>query len=570
MYFIKQSFLLFIFFFQLTAFAAVGFQINGVEKDAKNNVAVFLQGLSEPEDADNKTYLKKVEQSALKALNALGYYQAKLKTDVSGDPGRQTVTINITPGAATRVSKLSLRIVGEGHNDPQLKKLLENFPVKVNDVLHHKHYESAKESLQRIAQQHGYFDAIYEKSRVEVTSKNNSAVVYLWFDTGIRYQFGELLFNTELPAEKYIRSLQTFAIGDPYDAQLLNTFNMDINRTGYFKNITIFPDLQSKHDAQVPLRVIANMRPEDSFDIGLGYSTDEGVRGKFRWFRPWVSSQGHSVEANIVASVPKQEASLTYKIPLEDPIYDYFSIQTGLKMVDQNNTNTNQYLVGLNRHRRLSNNWLRTLFVKYNYESGVQGQQDYSKQLIIPGVSFRRTNSRGGINAYWGDKRLVSLEASNSWWLSSEDLVKAYGQTKLLRSYNGQQIVAYAELGAIYADSINNVPSSMRFFTGGDQSVRGYNYESIAPKDEQGLLLGGLYLAAVSLEYRFPISENWKLALFSDAGTATDDFSEDISSSAGIGAVWASPVGPIRLYLARPFTHNTSSLALHFMIGPEL
>jgi translocation and assembly module TamA len=302
----------------------------------------------------------------------------------------------------------------------------------------------------------------------------------------------------------------------------------------------------------------------------LGFSTDEGVRGKFRWIRPWVNDYGHSIEGNLVASIPKQEASLIYKIPLADPLYDYLSIQTGYKMVNQNDTDTAEYIVSLNRHWRLENDWLRTLYLKYNYETGLQGQQDFTTQLILPGISFRRSRTRGGINATWGDKKLVFAEVSDNLWFSSDDLVKLYGQIKLLRSANGHQFLTYAEAGAIYADSIYNVPSSMRFFTGGDQSVRGYDYESIAPKDDQGYLRGGRYLTVASLEYRYPISENWKLALFTDAGTATDDFSEQISSSAGAGFVWASPVGPIRLYLAKPFTNQEISLAFHFIIGPEL
>lgn len=566
----KFSFLLLIIFYNSTAFTAVGFAINGVEKEAKDNITVFLQKLTEPKNADNETYLKRVKQSTYEALNALGYYQVKLNTEVSGDIGRQTVIINIVSGAATRIAKLSVKITGEGQDDPQFKKLLKEFPLKLNAILHHGDYEAAKNSFKKIAQQQGYFDAQYDKSLVEVASKNSSAVVYLWFNTGIRYQFGELLFDSDIPAEKYIRSLQTFAIGDPFDSQLLSKFTTDINKTGYFRNITILPALQDKQGLQIPLHIIAKMRPEDSFHVGIGYSTDEGVRGKIRWLRPWVNNQGHSIEANISASVPEQAYSLAYKIPLGDPLYDYASIQTGYKRVDQNDTETDQYLLTFSRHQRLAKNWLRTIFVKYDYESGIQGQEKFSSQLIIPGISFRRTRSRGGMNPDWGDSRSVSLEASNNLWFSSDDLIKGYGKIKLLRSSQSHQLVTYAELGAIYTDTIADVPASMRFFTGGDQSVRGYSYESIAPEDEQGYLLGALYLAVASVEYRFSVSENWKLALFSDAGTATDDFSEDISSSAGLGVIWGSPIGPVRFYLARPFTHNTSSLALHFMIGPEL
>lgn len=562
-------FLLLIIFYNSTAFA-VEFKIYGVEKEAKKNISVFLQKLSKPQNAANGSYLKRVNESVHEALNALGYYQAKLNTEVSGDSGQQTVIIKIDSGLQTRIRKLSVKVTGEGQDDPKFEALLKDFPLKLNAALHHGDYEKAKNSLKNLAQQLGYFDAQYDKSLVEVTSKNNSAEVYLWFNTGIRYQFGELRFDSKLPAEKYIRSLQPFTSGDPFDFQVLSKFNAEISRSGYFSNINILPLLQDKQGIQIPLDVIANMRPQDSFNVGLGYSTDEGVRGKLRWLRPWVNNKGHSIDANISASTSEQEVSFAYKIPLSDPLYDYVSIQTGYKRVAQNDTETDQYLVTFSRYQRLSENWLRTLFVKYDYESGIQGQDKFSSQLIVPGISFRKTRSRGGMNPVWGDSRFISLEASDDLWFSSDDLIKGYGKIKVLRNYNNHQLVTYAELGAIYADTIDDVPSSMRFFTGGDQSVRGYSYESIAPEDEDGFLLGGRYLAVASLEYRIALRKNWKLALFSDVGTATNDFSENISSSAGLGAVWASPIGPIRFYLAKPFTRDTSSLGFHFMIGPEL
>ena len=567
---LKLCFFILITCFHASPFAQIKFAVNGLNDSASNNVALFLTGLHEPDNADNKTYLKQVEESAREALTALGYYQVEMQLSVSGIAKKQTVLLAIQPGVVTRIKKLNIRITGEGKKDPAFTALLDNFAVKLNDALHHGNYEAAKKSLNRLAQRRGYFDAKYDKSTVEVTSKNNSALVYLWFDTGVRYQFGKLIFSTANPAEKYVRSLKNFTTGAPFDAQILNQFNLDINKTAYFSNITLLPEIQNKQGLRVPINVIANMRPQDSFNVGLGYSTDQGVRGKFRWLRPWVNNYGHSIEGNIVASIPKQEASLIYKIPLEDPVYNYVSLQTGYKTVNQNDTDTNQYLLSLSRHWRLSNQWLRSLFIKYDYEYGMQGQQEFSTALVIPGISFRNTRIRGGVNAYWGDNKLISLEASNGWWLSDENLLKVYGRSKWLRSYHEQQFVTHIELGAIYADAIASVPSSMRFFTGGDQSIRGYQYESIAPIDEQGYLAGGRYLAVASLEYRFPVSQNWKIALFTDAGTATNDFSENIAQGAGVGAVWASPVGPIRMYLAKPFTGETSSLSLHFMIGPEL
>jgi translocation and assembly module TamA len=557
-------------FHTTNSYAEIKYSINGIDSDARDNVEIYLQALDVPKQADNKDYLSEVKKSAKSALSVFGYYQPVIDITVGGEPPTQTVDLIIDIGPQTLITSSQVTLLGEGKDDPLFIGLLESFSLSEGAVLKHVNYESAKSSLKSLARRYGYFDAKFLTSSVEVESLNNSATVLMIFDTGPRYQFGELTFPEELEVDKFVVSLKNFNAGDPYDARKLSEFNADLSQTGFFKSITILPEFANKQGLQIPLQVLSAMHPQDSFTSGLGYSTDEGIRGKFGWTRPWINQYGHSVEANIVASIPEQEASLTYKIPLEDPLYNYMSLQYGYKMYDQNDTDTTQYIIGANRYWRLENDWIRSIFIRYDHETGTQGQQEFRNALIIPGISYSRTRSRGGINPTWGDQLLGSFELSNEWWLSSDDVVKVYGQSKILRTYNGHQFVASAELGAIQVDSIYSVPSSMRFFTGGDQSVRGFDYESIAPEDDDGFLIGGKFLTVGSLEYRFPVTDKWKIAVFTDVGTATDDFSETLSSSAGAGVVWASPVGPIRFYVAKPITNEINSFAIHFMIGPEL
>jgi len=516
--------------------------------------------------------LTEVKKSVQSALTVFGYYQSEVAVQASArvDDEVQTVMLDITSGPQTRITISNIELSGEGKDFRALAKLKDSFKLNEGDPLLHANYEAAKSSLKAVARRYGYFDAKFEKARVEVTSANNSAEVTLLFATGARYLFGDLVFKSALPVDKYVRSLRHFDVGSDYDTTKLGEFNQDLSETGYFKSITILPDYNQKEGLLVPLNVIATMQPEDSFNAGLGYSTDDGLRGSFGWSHPWLNDAGHSIEGTLNASLTKQEAAITYKIPLADPLYDYLSLQTGYQMLDQNDTDTTLYVASINRHWRYDNLWRRTIFIRYEHEQGLQGQQDFSTSLFIPGVSFSRTRARGGINTTWGDKIIASLEVSNEWWLSSDDLVKVYTQSKFIRTYKGHQFVGMVELGAIQSDSIYNVPSSMRFFTGGDQSIRGFDYESIAPEDSDGLLVGGRYLAVGSLEFRFPILDSWKVALFGDIGTATDDFSEELSSSAGAGVVWASPLGPIRLYVAKPITNKVNAFAIHFMIGPEL
>ena len=595
------------------AFASIDYQITDIDSEAIKNIEITLSSLSEPKDASEGAFLSEVKKETNEALIALGYYQAKISVrvindqeeekkeeheegqeadqqeqkksqdelennkdvdstdDTKEDESDQTVAISIDLGPRVIITNLSIKLEGDAKFDKHYLALLNDFIIKEQDPLNHGKYEEAKKSLVKLAHRFGYFHSHYEKATVEVTSKTSTATVFLWFDSGPRYKFGKLKFSEELDANPFVESLENFKQGDFYDANLVNEFNADINDTGYFTSSTVYPDIENVNkNLEVPMNVILTMRPEDSFSVGLGYSTDEGVRGKFRWTRPWVNKYGHSIEGNVVASIPKQEASLVYKIPLEDPLYNYLSLKTAYKLLDQNDTDTVQYIFGINRHWRLSNRWLQTIYIRYDNESGRQGAQDFATELILPGISYSRSQTMGGINATWGDKQLVFFEVANKAWFSSDDVIKTYGQTKWLRTFAGHQFVFSAELGAIQADSIYNVPASMRFFTGGDQSVRGFQYESIAPKDSHGYLVGGKYLATASFEYRMPISRNWKIATFYDLGTATDDFSEPTSAGTGLGVVWASPVGPLRVYVGIPLTESDDNFTIHFRIGPEL
>jgi translocation and assembly module TamA len=571
----KVLFLLSTLFVHGSLYADVIFSIEGVDnKDVKENIVILLKALSQPQDANSQSYLQQIQSSTRQAVTALGYYQMNLDINVTGETDKQTVTLLVNLGMATRITELNLKLIGEGTSDPDFVKIVENFTLKKNDILHHGKYEQGKSQLKNMAQQHGYFDAKFVKASVDVISQNNSATVNIWFDTGIRYQFGELFFSPEdLPAKKFVSALQNFKAGDPYDSQTLIKFNTETNRTGYFKNISIVPEIKKKKGRQIPLLVLASMRPTDSFSAGIGVSTDEGIRGKFRWTRPWINQYGHSIVGNVVASVPQQEASLAYNIPISDPLYHYYSIKTGYKFLDNNDTNTERYLFSVGRYKRLENNWLRNVFIRYDNESGVQGQQAFSTELIMPGISFSRTRLRGGLHPTWGDTQQYEVAVSHKSWLSSSNLFKVYGKAKFLRSYKKQQFFSTTAVGALYTDSIYNVPASLRFFAGGDQSIRGYSYESIAPEDAQGYLIGGKYLAVQSLEYRFPVAANWKLASFIDAGTATSTFSEPVSVGAGLGIVWSSPIGPVRFYVAAPVNNSDTTLnkwMVHFMIGPEL
>ena len=138
--------------------------------------------------------------------------------------------------------------------------------------------------------------------------------------------------------------------------------------------------------------------------------------------------------------------------------------------------------------------------------------------------------------------------------------------------YDRHRFVVRGNLGWIEADNFDKVPPDLRFFAGGDRSIRGYKYKSISPKDDDDKLIGASKLATGSLEYQYNVSGKWWGAVFVDSGEAVSDIREsDFKTGAGVGVRWQSPVGPIKLDIARPIGDKEEhGLQFYIGLGPEL
>jgi translocation and assembly module TamA len=132
------------------------------------------------------------------------------------------------------------------------------------------------------------------------------------------------------------------------------------------------------------------------------------------------------------------------------------------------------------------------------------------------------------------------------------------------------RLIARAELGATLADSVADIPTSRRFYAGGDNSVRGYAYEELSPTLPDGEKTGGKNLVFTSLEVDRRVTGDWFAAAFVDAGNAFNDFGQmDIKPSAGVGVRWLSPIGLVRFDVAKPL-QDDGDVRIHLVIGPDL
>jgi translocation and assembly module TamA len=125
-------------------------------------------------------------------------------------------------------------------------------------------------------------------------------------------------------------------------------------------------------------------------------------------------------------------------------------------------------------------------------------------------------------------------------------------------------------LGAIRTDDFTKIVPSQRFFAGGDRSVRGYDFESLAPRNALGSVIGGRYMATASIEVDWLIKGDYGAALFYDAGNAANEASMDFSRGMGIGFRWRTPLGMLRVDFAHPLDDPDTNVRLHLTIGTPL
>ncbi|MEF1290641.1 autotransporter assembly complex protein TamA [Vibrio sp. M260118] len=549
---------------------SVDLSIKGLEGELEDNVDAYLSSIPESEYQTNLRFRSRLEKNITDALNALGYYHPQISFEVADDNSK--LTIQVEPGPAVELKQVDIQITGEAHDDADFIALIKSSGIKEGDILNHSLYDGLKSSIRNLALQKGYFEGDFTASRLEVAPELNQAFIYLHYDSGIRYHFGDnTVTGSQIELDR-VESLSPYEQSDPYLVSKVGEYNQNLSNTDWFSSVFVEPDLSKLGQGrELPMKVSLAPQARNKLETGIGYSTDTGIRGSLKWKKPWVNSRGHSFDSSFSLSSPEQTVTLGYRIPLEDVLNEYYRIQYGMKNVDNRDTKSLESNLAVERHWVLDNGWHRTLYVRYLLENYTQGLQDDNAQFVLPGITFSRSRIRGGSMPTWGDRQSFTLEYGDPNALSETRVTRLLGGMTWIRSAGSNHRGLFrVDGGANFSEEFSKLSPSLRFFAGGDNNLRGYSYESISPVDESGALTGAKYMITSSLEYQYRVYGDWWGAVFYDIGDAFND-SPELKRGTGVGVRWASPVGPIRLDFAWGLdAKEGDEFKLHFTLGPEL
>ena len=559
-------------FVAFSAFAeqTVDIEIRGIKGErAVRNTELNVE-LIDIQEMDGSERCKQLVTEAVdKGLRVFGYYSSSVTFELKMRKGKRNLLIaHVTPGEPTRIAGSDVQIEGEAAQDEAFEALRKNLP-KDGELVEHQKYEDYKNNISALALARGYLDGEFAVSRLEISPETHQAWWRMRFDSGVRYHYGVIKFSHAQIRRDYLQNMLQIKSGEPYLVNQLSVLSNDFSSTNWFTSVLLQPRIDEKNK-QVDLDILLYPRKKNAMELGVGFATDTGPHLQIGWRKPWINDRGHSFRTNLYLSSPKQTWEATYKMPLlKNPLNYYYEFSTGLENENDNDTKTTAATLAGLRYWNNAEGWQYFAGMRARYDKFTQAGIEDKTLLVYPTGGFTRTRLRGGIFPSWGDAQKITVDVAHKGALSEVSFFKLQASSGWVRTYaDKHRIVTRAEIGYLHTKDIHKIPPVLRFFAGGDRSVRGYGYKKISPRDRNNKLIGGSRLFSGSFEYQYQVYPSWWSAVFVDAGLAANRFSKrELRYGAGAGVRWASPVGAIKFDIATPIRDKDSSKNIQFYIG---
>jgi translocation and assembly module TamA len=501
------------------------------------------------------------------ALQALGYYAASVKSELVTGKDCWRATFTIDPGKPIRIRELDVKAEG----DPIFAVAAAQSSLREGAVLDQGAYDALKRRWSDLAIERGYRDAKFLESRIDVYPDEHAADIVLHFDAGERYRFGAIRLDQSVLSDRLVRAYVPFKAGDLYDGRLLTTLYVALADSGYFQTIDIRQGEPDRETREVPIEIALTAAKRRLVTYGAGFSTDTGPRLRFGRTNRRFNDRGHQFGINAQLSPVISEVTASYRFPHGDPRTEWINFDVGLKKEDTDTSKSDSLEFGAQRVVERPHNWTRTQKLGLLIEDFDVADQSGRSTLLMSGIDWARTRADNALRPHRGYRLDFEVRGASDALLSDTSFVQAIAAGKWIWSLPGMgRVLVRGRVGATDVGSFADLPPSVRFFAGGDNSVRGYDFQTLGPTDDSGKVIGGSSLATASFEYEHPLHERWSLAFFVDSGNAFEGSHFTAKTGAGLGGRWQSPLGPIRIDLAHPFDDPTTSWRVHISLGPDL
>jgi translocation and assembly module TamA len=578
--------------------------VEGLQGEALANTQAslaFPPGLIKDGQVDTlwlERFEKQIPSLIRDALVPFGYYEPGISI-AKETRDRKVILLRVTvvAGEPVRVTTVNFKAEGPGAREEGIAHLVSGWPLKEGEILRQDTYEKSKADILAKAVSLGYLDVQFVTHEIRVSVAKRSAEIDLMLQTGPQFRFGEVRFTegSGYP-ETFLQRYLTFSKGDVFSYAKLSQTQLNLATSDRFSQVLVTPDKEKTTENIVPVEIRLTPSPPKRFRAGAGYATDTGFRGTLLYDDLNVASLGHIFEADLTISEVLQGIAAQYILPGAHDVSGFSALNAQAKREDTSTYTIRTISLELSHTRSvelgegstprglvaptprkmaptLERGGFLTGYVRMQKEDSEAGPDTTNPFLLMPGLRLFGRDYDNLTRAETGFRYSSEVRGTSQVVGSGADFLQFLGEIEFIRPLPWKcKFVTRFQVGVTATNkAAEDLPISVRFFTGGATSVRGYSYNSLGPTDATGSVVGGKNLLVGSVELERAIGKDWGVALFYDVGNAFNNFSNiDAQQGAGIGGRYYTVIGPIKLDIARQVNVPKPDWKVYFAVGLEL
>lgn len=472
------------------------------------------------------------------------------------------IRLQVNPGPQTRIAAVDIGITGAAAQDDarRIDGIRRNWSLPIGAPFRQEDWDKAKNQGLEKLQRKKYAAARIARSRADIAADDQQADLHVQYDSGPRFTLGPLqITGVKRYPESIIRNVNPLSIGEEYDADRLLSLQRQIQNTPYFSNVMVGIDNDPGHADMAPVNVQVTEFPTQRIRTGFGYATDTGAQIEGRYTHYHVFKRAYVFDSQLSLQQKRQYGQLDLAMPPDGRGF-VNRLDTSMERTLLEGIDLRSLRAGVTRAR--NDDLYDTAYTLTYYRDELEQENGAipddtiiapgRHQALAPGFSWARRNVDNPIFPRRGNLLTLETGFAVKGLLSNQSFGRLYGRFKqYLPVARRDLIILRTELGGVFTrGKASEVPASLLFRAGGNESVRGYSYNSIG-NAQSGSVYPTRYLLTGSAEYQHWLTATWGAAVFYDVGAAADSWSsKTFYSGAGLGARWRSPVGPVNLDLA--------------------
>jgi translocation and assembly module TamA len=569
------------------ALAGVQLTVDGVADPLKGAVVSAVElsqyAARDVSDAQMRRLYERATDQAKSSLEPYGYYEATVTGDLQQVGKDWRVALHVKPGEPVKVTAVDVQLDKTAAAIAPIRRAQRTIEQLKGKALDHGAYDAARDALSAQLTANGFLDARLLTRRVEVSRANRSASIKLAWQAGPRYRYGRVHFEGSQFNDGFLDRYVPFKSGDYFSQDQLLELQQALNGADYFAVVNVLPDIDEAKNGVVDVTVQLAPAKRTIYTGGpfIGTDTGFGLRGGME--RRWVNRRGHKWKNELVVAQRLKTLSTLYSIPM--PGDNQRSFNVGANFRDANTTTSQSRTLELvGNETRLWHGWTRTLGVHAlsgtftvgkhgNEPDSTPGIEHGRSTLVFGEASLSRKQVDNPTFAHRGWSLNLTASSTAGTLLSDASFSQLTADAKWIRAFGAKKrnrLILRGSAGYTWTNDFAALPPQLRFFAGGDRSVRGYGYQSIGPRNSEDRVIGGTRLLVASTEVEHYFTRNWGMAAFVDAGNAFSGIDYRPKIGAGLGVRWLSPVGMIRVDLGTPIHDSRAhGIELHLVIGPD-